>query len=233
MKEPILIGTRGWEDPAWTGTFYPEALPPDWRFTYYSNQLRAVLVPAGRWAATTEDEAREWPEDSDPAFRFVLELPPALAAPAPPAELDRALAAFAALASAVRPQTAGLLLRAARETATDPAWLDFLLARLGDERLPLCVDLPAAARGAAALAALDRHEAGLCWLAESEPAPRPGGRLLVALSTAAEPRTQRGLLERLAEWQGERGALAGLFFEGAQAPALAQQARLLAELMMV
>lgn len=233
MKEPILIGTRGWEDPAWNGSFYPEELPPDWRFTYYSNQLRAVLVPAERWADTTEAEVRDWTEDSDRAFRFVLGVPAEFGRSVSDNELERMLAGFTATIEPARSQVAGLLLRVVTETALDAAWLERLLTRLRDRVPPLCLDVAPAHRSATVLAVLDRHAVGLCWQTESEPAPRPGGRLLVALSRAAEPRAQRGLLERLAHWQGERGAIAALFFEGPRAPELAQQARLLAELMMV
>lgn len=233
MKEPILIGTRGWEDPAWNGAFYPEELPSDWRFTYYSNHLRAVLVPATRWAAAAEAEVREWPNDSDSAFRFVLEAPPELGRPVADADAEGATARFASVTAPLRPQTAGFLLRVPPDAPADADDLDRRLARLRDRFRPLCIDLAPAHRDPAVLAVLDRHDAGLCWQAESEPAPRPGGRLLVALSRAAEPRAQRGLLERLAEWQGEGGGIAGLFFEGPRAPELARQARLLAELMMV
>lgn len=233
MKEPILIGTRGWEDPAWNGSFYPEELPPDWRFTYYSNQLRAVLVPGERWAATAEAEPRDWPQDSDPAFRFVLETPPELGRSFRDDDAQGLLARFAATIEPLRSQTAGLLLRVPAGGSPDAARIDRQLGRLRDLALPLCVDLAPAHRSVAVLGVLDRHGAGVCWHPESEPAPRPGGPLLVALSQAAEARAQRGLLERLAHWQDERGAKAGLFFKGPKAPALAQQARLLAELMMV
>lgn len=231
MKEPILIGTRGWEDPAWNGPFYPADLPPEWRFTYYSNLLRAVLVPADRWPTTTAAEVREWPEDSDPAFRFLLDLPPGLAACAPGAEAR--LAAFRALVAPLAPQVMGYLLRFAPEAPPDPAGFDRVLARLRDPAVPLCVEIAPEHRVPAVLEVLARHDAGLCWRSEAEPAPRPGGRLLVAFARSAEPRAQRALLERLAAWQGERAATAGLFFEGKSAPESAQQARLLAELMLV
>jgi uncharacterized protein YecE (DUF72 family) len=233
MKEPILLGTRGWEEPAWSPSFYPEELPPEWRFTYYSNQLRAVLVPAERGAVVTETEVREWPEDSDPGFRFVLEAPLTLGRPVPDVPLEVTLARFMRVFEPLGPQTAGVLLRIASDAPPDAAWLDRLLTRVRDRDPRLCVDLPPAFRNPATLAALDRHEAGLCWQTAVEAAPRAGGRLLVALTQTAEPRAQRGLLERLAQWQGERAATAGLFFEGPRAPELAQQARLLAELMMV
>ena len=74
MAESILIGTRGWDHPGWTGTFYPDVLPPDWRFSFYCNQLRSVLVPAEAWSAVPAADVRAWAEDAFPEFRFVVEL---------------------------------------------------------------------------------------------------------------------------------------------------------------
>lgn len=254
MAEPILIGAQGWDRPAWTGTFYPEALPADWRFSFYCNHLRAVLVPAATWSTAPPADVRGWAEDVFPEFRFVVEL--SATSPAPFPALDP-----------IRSQIAGLLLRA--PAAPDKAWLT---ARLGEFAglFPLCVDLPPAARTPELLACLTQHNAGLCWRADAEPEPRPGGKLMVALAasaapsargersigngrmaagmsditlgarplspkepspreSAAAPRAQRRWLEQLASWQGEDGQ-AALFFEN---PEPATQARLLAELMVV
>ena len=49
MTEPILIGVRGWEYPP-QESYYPPELPEEWRFCFYSNRLRSVLVPAQVWA---------------------------------------------------------------------------------------------------------------------------------------------------------------------------------------
>jgi len=69
----MLIGTIGWDWPDWTGTFYPENLPEDWRLSYYSVRLRAVLIPAEAWASAGEQIFATWCEDGDPEFRFVVE----------------------------------------------------------------------------------------------------------------------------------------------------------------
>jgi len=229
MPEPILIGTRGWDRPddsrdgggraasgtaaGWTGGFYPEALPDDWRLGYYVNHLRAVLVPAETAARADEATVRAWAEDAYEEFRFVVEVPATLA------DISR-------LIDPIRPQVAGLLLR-----VTDTVETGWLASRLQELAAlsPVCVDLPAAARTPAMLDGLARHDAGLCWHADTEDAPRPGGRFMVALTSASAPKDLRRVLEALHAWQGEEG-IAGLFFDN---PEAAKQARLLAEIMII
>ncbi len=213
MPEPILIGTRGWDRPDWTGGFYPETLPDDWRLGYYANHLRAVLVPAETVARADAAQVRTWVEETYDEFRFVLEVP----AVSPD---------LSCLVTPIRSQAAGLLLRVPE--AVEPGWLASRLQELA-ALLPVCVDLPAAARTPEMLGMLARYDAGLCWHADTDDAPRPGGRFMVALSSTHEPKAQRRVLEALHAWQGEAG-IAGLFFDH---PEAAKQARLLAELMIV
>ena len=254
MAESILIGTRGWDHPGWSGGFYPDVLPPDWRFSFYCNQLRSVLVPAEAWSAPPAAEVCAWAEDAFPEFRFVVEL-----SATSPLSLD--------ILEPIRSQVAGLLLRA--PATPDKGWLAARLAGL-TASFPLCVDLPPEARTPDLLACLTQYDAGLCWRTEIEPEPRPGGKLMVALASAAAPsargersfgngrmaagmnditlgawppspkelsprepaaapKVQRRWLERLAAWQREDGQ-AALFFDD---PESARQARLLAELMVV
>lgn len=188
-------------------------MPADWRFSFYCNQLRSVLVPAEAWLACSAAEVRAWAEDAFPEFRFVVEL-----SAASPLSLD--------ILAPIRSQVAGLLLRA--PATPDKDWLAARLAAL-TASFPVCVDLPPAARTPDLLACLTQYNAGLCWRAETEPEPRPGGRLMVALASSAKPKVQRRWLERLAAWQREDGQ-AALFFDD---PESAKQVRLLAELMVV
>ncbi len=234
MPESLLIGTRGWEHPGWRGRFYPEELPEDWRFCYYSNWLRAVLVPAETWGAVTRGEVRAWAEDCDPEFRFVLELPAEVTAPAPPSALRAQLAEFFKTIEPIRSRTAGLVVPADHRLE-EPDAFAALLGRLAQSAFPLCVDLPAARRTPAFLEAAAAHGAGLLWhcTLQSVPPPDTGGGLLVAVARTADPRTQRRLLEALSAWQAPGGGgTAALFFddpiEGAEQ---AKQARSLAELM--
>lgn len=208
MAESILIGTRGWDRPDWTGAFYPDVLPADWRFSFYCNHLRAVLLPAETWPVA---DVRAWAEDAFPEFRFVVELSAMTPAPLPVLE-------------PIRSQIAGLLLRA--PAVPDKTWLTARLAEFSTS-FPVCVDLPPAARTPDLLACLAQYDAGLCWRTEIDPEPRAGGKLMVALASATEPKVQRRLLERLAAWPHAK-AVTGLFFDN---PAAARQTRLVAELM--
>ena len=233
MTEPLMIGTRGWDHGAWAGGFYPPELPDDWRFSFYSNNLRSVLVPQETWTAAQRTEVTQWAEDSDPEFHFVLELPAALSAPLTHARRDRELETCLDTIEPVAARSAGLLLRIAPDTSVFTDWFEHLLNRLAGIA-PVCVDLPPGAwRDEAMLAILDRQGTGLAWHCTRDDAPRLGGRLMVALAAPAGAREVRHWIEKLATWQDGRG-IAGLFFDGHEAAAkAAQEARLIAELMWV
>jgi hypothetical protein len=228
MTEPLMIGTRGWNH-ASGGDFYPAELPDDWRFCFYSNNLRSVLVPQESWDAMQRADVAQWLEDSDPEFRFVVELPAMLGLPLTHGRREPALAQFLDVIEPIAPRTAGLLLRISPDTEVLLDWFEHFLNRLADVA-PLCVDLPDGPwRAPAVYDALVRQGAGLAWHCAREAAPHPGGRLMVALAPPAPAREVRHWIERLAQWQSQ-DAVAGLFFE-AQAARTAQEARLIAELM--
>jgi len=226
MSEPLMIGTRGWNH-ASGGDFYPAELPDDWRFCYYSNNLRSVLVPQETWDSVQRADVAQWLEDSDPAFRFVLELPGALCLPFAQARQRHALEEFLDKAEPVATRIAGLLLRIKPDTEVLPDGLENMLNRLADIA-PVCVDLPDGPwRDPLVYAALQRQDAGLVWRCARAAALRPGGRLIIALAPPAPPREVRHWIEQLAS---PPGSSAGLFFD-AGATKTAQEARLIAELM--
>jgi hypothetical protein len=231
MSEPLLIGTYGWNYDAWQGGFYADDLPSDWRFCYYSNAIRSVLVPGALWE-TGEAEPGQWMEDSDPEFRFVLELPPALARPGA-GDLSAGVNAFAERAAPLAARTAAWMLRVDAHSAPHAAWLAEICAAAG-EHAPLCVDLPAGAWRDGAPADIVRDgDTALCWHPGESLAPAEGGRFLVAMLGDADLKALRWVVETLGQWMGEaRGA--ALFFEHlGSAPRLAEQARILAELLEV
>ncbi len=230
MAEPLLVGTCGWEHDSWVGTLYPLQLPDEWRFCYFSNRLRSVLLPADIWHGVRPDTARQWVQDSDPEFRFVLELPAMLAQPLSRTALRSALDRFRITVDPLRAQTAGILVSVAVSAPSDLDWFARLLQALAVD-LPVCADLPAAHwRTTEALQILDSVGAGLCWHPDLEKAPRPGGRFLVGRSSGAEPKKLRRMIDAMALWRAPDSA-AGLFFEGASAPRAAQDARIIAELL--
>jgi hypothetical protein len=184
MSEAILIGTRGWDHDAWQGGFYPAELPVEWRFCYYSNLLRAVLVPAEAWADGGKT-APAFPATAPgvalpPASMQSSALPPSLAGATPsivahwledsdagfrfvlePPPLASAAerAAFLRLIEPLASQTDGFLVSAA---PSDPAQLDMLLAGLTRAH-PVCVDLPAGEPSPELSALLAAHRVGRCW----------------------------------------------------------------------
>ncbi|MGM0412165.1 MAG: DUF72 domain-containing protein [Pseudomonadota bacterium] len=79
------VAAQGWEHAAWSGTYYPEDLPAEWRLTYYANEFPAVVVPATAWGAAPEAQARQWYADTPEGFGFLLE-------GTPPAGVEAALA---------------------------------------------------------------------------------------------------------------------------------------------
>lgn len=231
MVDPIMIGTRGWSDVVPGDDFYPEDLPPEWRFSFYSNNLRSVLVARELWPTTSRADVSEWLNDCDPAFRFVLELPAALSRPLQPSPSNKELDSFLDLCEPIAPRIAGYLLRVDPDASIETDWLESFVNRLVDIA-PLCVDLPQGPwRSETALAALTRQGAGLCWHCATEPEPHPGGRLRLALAPPAAPRVMRHYIERLVHWQNLE-AQAGLFFTNTSGAAkVAYEARLIAELM--
>lgn len=231
MIDSIMIGTRGWSDVIPADDFYPEDLPPEWRFSFYSNNLRSVLVPRELWPTTSRADVGEWLNDCDPAFRFVLELPAALSCPLSRTQSFKELDAFLELCEPIAPRVAGYLLRVDPDARVEPDGLENFANGLVDIA-PLCVDLPQGPwRSEAVLAALTRQGAGSCWHCATQPEPHPGGRLRLALAPPAAPRITRRYIERLVHWQNQE-AQAGLFFANTPGAAkAAYEARLIAELM--
>ena len=70
----IHVAARGWLHPSWHGSFYPEDLPEDWQLSYYSNEFRAVVVPASEWTNLDHVEMERWIEDVPEEFIFYLEV---------------------------------------------------------------------------------------------------------------------------------------------------------------
>jgi len=68
------IGARGWLFPQWVGQFYPDDLPEEWWFSYYSNQFHTVLVPADLFCRVTVEVVEDWVEYCHDDFRFYIEL---------------------------------------------------------------------------------------------------------------------------------------------------------------
>ena len=180
------VAARGWRHPAWVGDFYPEGLPADWQLSYYSNEFRAVVVPADYWSTVDALEIERWQEDTDKAFQFFLEV----------ADLRTGWADFSALVAPLAAQIGGVLLRPAHCDA-DLAQLELSLQR-ARQMAPLAVILPPGL----ALSEVGRqrlldHGIDPPWSAgEGHPAWSPG-RLALARTgqTRRTPRQWREVVE--------------------------------------
>lgn len=73
-KPEIRVGARGWNFNHWAGEFYPEDLPEDWRFSFYSNDFQTVLVPGHYLAQFALEDWQEWIEDTSKNFWFFIEI---------------------------------------------------------------------------------------------------------------------------------------------------------------
>lgn len=59
MLPNLSIGVDGWQRPEMVNDYYPEGLPEDWRFDFYFNDFRVVLVEASEWLQWGESELEE------------------------------------------------------------------------------------------------------------------------------------------------------------------------------
>ncbi len=187
---PLRIGAAGWDHPAWTGAFYPDDLPADWRLVYYANEFPVVLVPAAVFAAADRAALEDWREAAETGMRLLFELDPA-----------RSLDAQRARAAELETGCLGLIL-----PASDPARLVTQLDCLGDA-VSVVADFGAAGAAEPVREMLSQRGVGWCWHGEGPAdglAPGPLGVMRVP-SRGADPRRLRGWLEAgLAVQDGQR-----------------------------
>ncbi len=222
MSNSILVGCRGWKHPLWTPGFYPEELPEDWRFCYYSNEVRSVLVP---YAETLDEDPARWRNECDQGFRFVFEHELRAGVDGDSTEL------LGQLLTRIRPVadlTAAILLSVPRRRAFTSSELARLLETVKD--VPLCMDISRMDNRKEMRAMLQRNAVGQTWYPMCD-AATPVGGFQIALAERAEVPKLREILESLRN-HAERGRGAALFFtQPEQAPELALRARTLAEIM--
>ncbi len=71
----MIIGALGWDHDHWSGAFYPDDLPQEWRLSYYANEFSGVLIPAAVWGSGDEVLWESWLDDVPEDFLFFLEQP--------------------------------------------------------------------------------------------------------------------------------------------------------------
>lgn len=206
MSENLLIGCRGFDNAPWVESYYPPEMPAGWRFCYYSNEIRALLVPIEEWARLDTERVEIWRRDCDPAFRFVFELPG-------DALRTGSIAAWRALLEPIWPRISAVVLKTGDDLAPD---------RIRDlPGFPCCLDsaLPG------------QPDLSRVWFPDRESEPYNGGRFLVAVVGQRKPGELRSVLERIGRWMGAKRNAALFFADPKTSADDANEARVLAELM--
>lgn len=224
MTEELMVGTLGWDYDEWVENYYSDDLPDDWRFAYYSNDHRSVLVPADHIKLDVKDAASEWAEDCDEEFRFVVEIPKNHLLAADEATLQSYVKSIASLQS----HLAGFYISLGSITKQEIALLQTRVSQL-QKKGPLCIDYDRASEASDALRSFaSENNIGVCWHADVDSKPATGGSLMLTLSDEQNPKAQRTIIEALEEWMQQSNGIAGLFLK---TPAAASQARIIAEML--
>jgi uncharacterized protein YecE (DUF72 family) len=71
----ILIGTQGWNYPAWVGPLYPPGTRAAEFLPTYARAFRAVEVDSTFYAVPDARTVRAWAERTPPEFTFALKMP--------------------------------------------------------------------------------------------------------------------------------------------------------------
>jgi uncharacterized protein YecE (DUF72 family) len=71
----LLIGTQGWNYPAWVGPFYPPRTRPPEFLPTYARVFRAVEVDSTFYAVPDAKVVQTWAERTPPEFTFALKMP--------------------------------------------------------------------------------------------------------------------------------------------------------------
>ena len=224
----LLIGTRDWQNTVWSRKFYPDNLPEDWRFCFYSNQFRTVLIPGTVWESVVTEDISAWIEDSDDEFKVVCELPARFSEIITIPELQDRWNSFQEITAPLANQMAVYLWR---PSAKQLQQADFLSGALEILSQVTPVSLLNTGKQTEDLQ-VSGTRASICWSVADSESPEPHGDFLVALCQENDLKKIRVVIEKLDKWMGE-DRQAVLIFEGDNALVQAQQARMIAEMMAV
>ena len=224
----LLIGTRDWQNTVWSGKFYPDNLPDDWRFCFYSNQFRSVLIPGTVWESVTAEDVSTWIEDSDAEFKVVCESPAWFSEIITIPELQDCWNSFQEITAPLFNQIAGYLWSPSAKQLQQQNFLSGALEILSQVK-PVSLLLTGKQ---AEDSQISGTGASICWSIADSESPEPHGDFLVALCQENDLKQIRIVIEKLSDWMGENRQ-AVLIFEGDNALVQAQQARMIAEMMAV
>lgn len=222
LETELLVGAIGWDNNAWQDGFYPPDLPQDWRLGYYSNRLRAVLVPFSVWR-DDQTNPEEWMDDIYPEFRLVLAW-----------EMDE---------HDPIGKTRDFINRIQPIAGNVDAYLVSLPGPVSDQMVQ-AIKLLSAHRPVSMIGKnfqmlsdeIRLHDvAGTseCWLTGEQEKPISKGDFLVALTSESNGKRVRDIVDEINHWPDtiENAKGAALFFTGDSGADNAVQARTIVELM--
>ena len=68
----IETGSVGWRHEGWNDSYYPEDLPEEWQFEFYTHLFRFVVLPSNEWKNASSEDVAQWIEEGGEEFRFFL-----------------------------------------------------------------------------------------------------------------------------------------------------------------
>lgn len=217
------VGTFGFDHDEWSGGFYDSQLPLEWRFPFYCNQFRAIMLPSETSVALLAGQLPALVEDSDDGFRFVLELP-ALDYQVP---FDKGV-------EALHSRIAGVVIHFDMKSRGIPSLEQAVDCGADLEAdWPVCLDpgLVEPAELELVASAVEARRMSVLWRPELNPVPLSWGPLMVARLGEVPPGRVREVLDTLASCSESEG-YAGVFFDAIEsAPRRALECRIMAELM--
>jgi uncharacterized protein YecE (DUF72 family) len=94
MGARALVGTQGWNYPAWIGPFYPHGAKTGDLLGVYSRAFPTVEVDATFYAIPAEPIVTGWRESTPPGFSFALKVPQEITHEKRFVDVDQRLARF-------------------------------------------------------------------------------------------------------------------------------------------
>lgn len=135
----ILIGTQGWNYPAWVGPLYPPGTRPSEFLSTYARLFRGVEVDSTFYAVPDARAVRAWAERTPPEFTFALKMPKEVTHDRRLRDADDVVRDFLDRVRQLGPKLGPILLQMGPDFAPDemPAMEAFLPTLPGDLRFAI------------------------------------------------------------------------------------------------
>lgn len=203
----LIIGARGWNFDHWHNSFYPDGLPEDWRFSYYSNEFRSVLIPWEELQGVSPEKSQQWLNDTDEGFVFFVEI-----------ALHASWEHWLPIIEPLAPQLGAVVLRDAfpQKTASLDLGVVDTLVRNIREQAPIIVD------GNALTARLElllaEYQPGCYWRPDEAEVTQCNADIALAEITSVTQHHPRSLKKIIEDCCSVQGPTTIGFFIGGKAP---------------